>query len=168
MARVERFKPEKLDLTGICDSPDKSLCRVYVYEDLGTKHEWLLLGRVGLNQIGSRNDRWALNAYLRDGATDGEHDSAKAVSIELVGVRYEFTSSHWSYFSGYVVSRDPDSFRVPHAAYDPFLGATKCKTCKGKEAHVFVPYLPDKDAETYRLFEGRQVSIEIGVPWDDD
>jgi hypothetical protein len=108
---------------------------------------------------------YELSAKLKDGATDGEHDSAFAFSIPLVGL--EYTGVHWhgvsfkAMIDPSVDSEDGRAFNVPSADFNPFDNPKHvCTQCDDK--HIFTDYLPPHDAELYKQMSGMWVDIHIG------
>lgn len=149
------------DFRGITRDPHVSTCRVDL-EVLGARKPWLAFGTPMLER--GREGRWVLKAHLRDGATDGEHDSAYALKLPLVGLEFTYTLYGHFYFRAFVSAEEPGDFRVPHASYDPFVGAQRCRTCKGKYSHAFCDFLPPAEPGLYEAVAGLPVVISAGCP----
>lgn len=124
--------------------------------------QWLVFGRAEL-----RLDLQPvqLQAFLTRGATDFEHDSAKALVLPLVGVTLDSVTNHVTVLTGIVASRVPEDFRVPWPGYDPFQEALPCEADVCKDApHPIVPedfYVPPSNPFLYKEVEGRYVRITI-------
>lgn len=104
-------------------------------------------------------------AFLRDGATDGEHDSAKAFSIPLIGLEPQIAGTLNSLYEGWV---EPEyrSFWVGGPDYDPFEGAEDCEDDICPDDHVITDYLPEQTEKTRELFDtisGEKVEIQWSV-----
>jgi hypothetical protein len=173
MSKDEEKKILETDLRHITRSGAGVLMVVVSLEDLGRRDVWLRAGGATL--------RWhkngaELRAYLRDGATDFEHDSAFAFTLPLIGLQmdYGFGVCGSIYFEGWV-SPDPEMFRVPGPGYDPLSSSYTSTLCSGKdcggEPHRIVasenysgpPH--DKSVDQRQaLVAGRRVSIQL-YPW---
>jgi len=139
--------------------------------DRGADREWLKFGRCRIRKMerDSGLPEWELAAHLGQGATDFEHDSAFALRLPLVGLKYKFTENHQSLFVAMIdIGRD-DDFHVPLPDYDPFAHPETgpCPRCRGVEAHLMVPeglYVPPHIPELFKLVAGKIVQIYIGQP----
>jgi hypothetical protein len=134
---------------------------------VGREHtEWLRLGEVQLGRITDRSGElpfWILSAFLARNATDGEHDSAHAIRLPLIGVCLDSVIYHATQILAVVhPGADENQFRVPRPGYDPFINAVRCRDCKGKASHQIVEnYLPPYDDELFRIVAGLEVQIVI-------
>lgn len=153
-------KVAQLDLTKYCRHSDKLITTVEL-EVNSERVPWLKLGEC---EIASRREGtiWMFRSYLLN-CTDGEHDSSQIVRFEVVGLQYEMTMYGQSYFNAWMRADDPDDFRVPTPDYDPLKGATKCKDCKGKDAHMFADYLPPRNEDLFEMVRGCKVRIVTGL-----
>lgn len=135
--------------------------------------KWLVFGECSLrqNEGSEKPASWWLQAHLTAGVTDGEHDSAQAVRLPLIGVTFGSIYHHRVQVYAYVQPSasqlfEPD-FHVPLPGYNPVEGDDVhiCKSCE--EPHPMVNYIPEHNAELYQLVEGRPVRIYIGDPYED-
>lgn len=151
---------QPLNLTRFCRDSDKLITTVEI-EINYRRTPWLTLGQC---DIMPRKEAsiWTLQAYL-DNCTDGEHDSSKIVSLEVVGLQYKFTAYGISHFEGWIRGDEPDMFRVPTVDYDPLKDATKCKQCKGEDAHLFAEFMPPQNDELYDIVRGKKIAISTGM-----
>ena len=105
-----------------------------------------------------------LKAYLTEGTTDFEHDSAYALCLPLVGVSLERVLYHRTMVRAWV-SSDPEYFRVP-ASSDYSLEAEDCEAewCRSRP-HKTVPeglYSGAPfDEELFRKVRGLRVMIHF-------
>jgi hypothetical protein len=138
--------------------------------------DWLKFGQANLRrQIDSSHDgRYRLEAYLKEGVTDFEHDSAYALRLPLVGVQLSTLPVlyHNTILVGWVDSaqdEDYEDFHVPRPGYNPMKHpeAHICKSeyCKRDEEHIIVPegfYVPPFDQELFDFVKGKRVEIIMG------
>jgi hypothetical protein len=160
------------DLRAVTRESERYLTRVKLYHDHFRSKEWFIMGQARLTKQARENgpSRWTFDAYLAEGATDFEHDSAYAIRMGLIGV--EFKSIYYGH-TEVVAVIDPidfDGFCVPPPGYNPMKlpDAEKCEDdhCKG-EPHIIVPeghYVPPNDAELFKKVRGRFIEITFGVP----
>ena len=132
--------PAVNDLRGITRDIDRTETRVVLGSfDDREAYTCLVLGSTNLVH-NERLDTWRFSARVRDGATDGEHDSAYAIRMPLIGVRLDNVNCGTTCITGWVdpvVDNDRrGDFRVPPLGYDPFAGSTRCDTCT--DAHRIV------------------------------
>lgn len=158
------------DLRSVNRESDQVECRVYISTDednhpRGDMKKWLVLGQVGL-RLDLNPTR--LQAYLPEGVTDFEHDSAWAMLLPLIGVKLESLRYHTTVIEAYVAPRALDEFCVPWPGYNPMEeeGAETCEyeRCKD-DPHMMVGedrYTPYSDPTLYEAVEGRLVRIHIG------
>lgn len=143
---------ELLDFRAITRDSDRVNCTVLLGQD-----PWITCGEVSLQEPTRKGIRF-LRAYLRDGATDSEHDSAYAFILPLYGVQFQVVEAHSTVLSAIVAPRE-EGLMVPSRAYNPFLGAPLCKKCE--RPHAIVPYTPDLNPELYQQVSGQHVEIYI-------
>lgn len=150
----------ELDFRSISRNSDYLRCQVMVRD----RNSWRVLLEAGESGLITENRPAVLQSHLGRGATDSEHDSAYAFSIGLIGVTFTSMVNHVAEFEAYVDPSSSDGFRVPHAAYNPFLGAPQCKVkgCK----HPIVPYMPDINHELWESIRGARLRINTGPNWD--
>jgi len=171
---VCRFCSEfsEVDLREITREPDRFETVVYLYDGLLQKR-WLVLGQARLQPRGGSSSLpslWTFDAFLADGATDFEHDSAYAVSLSLVAVEFKHVFYSCSEFVAAIAPHDHRGFHVPPPGYNPMElpGAYECDHSRCQdEPHIVVPegyYLPPTDRELFRKVAGRFVRITFGVP----
>jgi hypothetical protein len=162
---------EPVDLRAITRNSDKIITRIYVCDSFHTRQQrWITLGECKLMRPVERSPmRWLLAAYLTDGVTDFEHDSAYALRLPLLALHFDMWEMGQAWFYAIIDPNDPDEFHVPPPGYNPMehKEARLCKEghCK-KEPHIIVPedfYTPPHDAKLYRKVACRPVLITIGV-----
>lgn len=157
---------EHTDLRTICHGYRESHCDVHLRSE-GKDFRWLTLCEVSLQ----RHDegRATLKSYLKDGATDFEHDPAYACKLPLIGVTLKFIHNGVMILEAWIdPERDEfcDDFRVPGPRYDPLV-RPDTETCdtEGCEGHPIVAeghYLPPFDEELFNAVRGKRVEIYIG------
>lgn len=166
-----------LDLRTLSRNSDKCLTQVTLYPDWDTKNAfvWIQAGETSLRQKrdGDPTSGHTLTCYVKDGATDFEHDSAYLFQLPLVGLTFVSMWYHQVRFGAYI---DPtldtlsfDRFSVPSADYNPFKhkDASLCESCKGDDAHSFVPYLPPNNTKLYQRIKGLKAEILISPVTED-
>lgn len=172
-----------VEKTGIAETDLRSITRdsrtqrtvVTVHLDWQTRATWLVFGQ-GRLRFFEKKHTWQLAAFLKDGASDFEHDSAFALQLPLIGLQFEGTEYHQSTFVAWV---DPNGdepfqdFRVPRPGYNPMKHKDAILCRKGRckeEPHIMVPegfYVPKYDPELYRAVRGKKVEISIGPAFKD-
>jgi len=184
--------PETTDLRGITRRPDR--CRTTVrfvdrYETIETiavsqpdrrpavfkPVDWLVVGEAQLHRPADHSAAWTLKAYLADGATDNEHDSAYALQLPLIGVELRNVFYQVTMIRAWVQPQDyddaNDAFRVPRPGYDPrWHPSTRiCRECEMHHPVVLDEfYLPPHDPQLFRLVAGRRVEIAMGPAATDE
>lgn len=169
--KPEAYKPETTDLKDISRAPDRCQTIVTLVLDWDTKLRWLVLGESRIRTQRDRPDgRWRLEAYLKAGVTDFEHDSAYALRLPLIGVHFEGVEYHQTRLTAWVDPNEADDFHVPKPGYNP-MKHPKIHVCKGEHCtrddpsgHIIVPeglYVPPFEADLYRAVRGKQVEILI-------
>jgi len=160
---------ELTDLTKICRESGKLLTTVSLclgeYWDRSKDMKWLLLGETQLRKFERPGNPpyWWLAAYLGEGATDYEHDSAYALRLPLIALEFQRVEYHCAEFYAVVHPNQPSDFYVPWPGYNPLKGAEVCTECKGDDAHKIVSeYVPAHDAGLYKQVAGKLVLISIG------
>jgi hypothetical protein len=167
---VGPYKAEATDLRAISRDSARLVTHVRLYVDWDNRNaiEWLTLGASSV-RYNSSTHKHSLEARLGGGATDFEHDSAYAIRLPLIGLKFDdlLVYNHQTRLVGWVDPEDEENFRVPRPGYDPtkLPDAFTCKECKGKDKHVIVPegyYVPPRDRDLYRAVRGKRVDIVIG------
>ncbi len=157
----------KTDLTAITRSSDKVQTIVRLCDEFGQREsEWLVLGECGIRlaRESLRPARWWLQAYLNQGATDWEHDSAFALRLPLVALEMQMVLGSNVFLGAIIDGRDPEEFRVPPPGYDPISDGDTCESEHCGKRHPIVPegrFLPPENPELLRAVVGRQVEILI-------
>ncbi len=165
------YAPELTDLRAISRDADKCLTIVTLGED-SSSFVWLKFGQ--LSRINVHKRSTLLRAYLPEGTTDFEHDSAYLLSLPVIGLAFDDIFYHQVSFSAWVDPNGFEDFRVPRPGYNPLEhpNAVKCpaKECS-KEPHIIVPeghYAgPPPDVELFRAVAGKRVTIMVGPSHDD-
>ena len=170
-----RGMPPKTDLRSITRDSERCLTTVILHADWETRVTWLEFGQASLHrQKESRHDgRWRLEAYLTEGVTDFEHDSAYALKLPLIGLQLNDLAVHYhsTHLVAWVDPEDSDNFRVPDPGYNPAKHkdayVCKDKRCldERKKGHIIIPegfYVPPVNQELYKLVRGKRVEIRIG------
>jgi hypothetical protein len=158
------------DLRHINRESDLVECTVYISDGdwnhpRGDLKKWLVLGQV---QLRTDLHPMELKAYLPEGVTDFEHDSAWAMILPLIGVKFDTVRYHTTILEAYVAPRSLEDFHVPWPGYNPMEmeDATNCDLDRCEEdPHLMVgedSYTPYNDSTLYRAVEGRFVRIRIG------
>ncbi len=155
-----------LDLRSITRNSDRARCSIKVRtpED-GFLIDWIVCGAVSMHR--EPNSSW-IEARLKYGITDFEHDSAFAFKLPLIGLTYRYTQRHCNRFSAHIDPHDADGFRIPPVGYDPtkLEGTRNCLNCEGSEAHLMVDedhWMPPSDKALFEIVRGLKVEISIGV-----
>ena len=157
----------KLDLSDISCGPAKNIIKIGKDWDLDDHFE-ISLGEISLLELtGSQQGQWTLSAYWRDGWTDFEHDSAKILSLPLVGVK--LTMVYYStVLQGFVGGGGASDCRIPPEGYlktimdNPYTH--ECERCKGEESHMILPegfYCPPANPNLFKKIVGRPVEIRL-------
>lgn len=154
-----------LDLRSITRDSDKLRSTVMLHVDWDVRIKWLMFGEANMRCFNSKK-QWLLSAYLNNGTTDFEHDSAYAFRLPLIGVQFDDVNHQVTSFTAWIDSNNPSDFGIPSSGYDPTKqeGSFICKDCKD-EQHVIVPegfYIPPFDQNLFDLVKGKQVEIVIG------
>lgn len=135
--------------------------------------DWLKFGQAQLcrQKESSFEGCWRLEAYLKEGVTDFEHDSAKALSLPLVGVQLApiGIDYHRTHLIAWVDSSQDDyeNFHVPRPGYNP-MAHPKAYICESEHCeapHPIVPegfYIPPFDVELFNFVRGKKVEIIVG------
>lgn len=163
-AQPTDIKP--LDLSKISDDGDTMITTIqledYDLQGLLKRGPWLTFGTASIRTETTCD----IGAHLSGGVQDFEHSSAYAVRINLVGLRFKFTSGHVSYFEAHLTPKY-DDIRIHEPDFDPtkVKGAVMCKECEDK--HLLLPdgyYIPPV-YKYAKLVAGTRVSITIGPNW---
>lgn len=167
--RLELCPIQPTDLRGITRRSDQCLTVVTIHMDWQTSVEWLRFGEAQL-QHRDHNDTDQLMAYMSRNVTDFEHDSAYALSLPLIGLRFKRLDYHTTHFTAWVnPNADPNDFRVPRSGYDPTKheDAMTCGREQCESPHVIVPegyYQPPHKPRLYKLVRGKRVEIAVSQP----
>jgi hypothetical protein len=159
--------PPDMDFRPLSRNSDKISTTVTLYTDY-ERSAWIKLGEIQLREHNSNHRGvWMLSAYLLN-ATDFEHDSAHLLKMELVGVTFTAVEYGQTRFEGFIRADDEDVFRVGGPDYNPLLlkETTRCKRCRGKEAHPLVPeghHVPPLNAELFNIVRGRRIEVVTGI-----
>lgn len=172
----ERIMPV-LDLTPIARPGAVTTIDVHDYSG---RRSWIKLHDISLTQSdrGNRRGSWQLGAYWGDNVTDGEHDSAYILRLELSGVELDMVHYGITTITG-VITGDVSDFHVPPPGYDALIDEHPetiiCKECRKRDKtqlhHVMVPegyYVPPEQPELYAQMVGRRVEITITRPSDEE
>jgi len=161
-------KIEKVDFRSITRDADKCLTKVYIYmghkwEGHEAMQEWLTFGSCYLRNEDSLC--W-LAAYMNYGITDFEHDSAYALRLPLIGLKFLRVFNHATHLEAYVDPDNASEFCVPSPGYNPTMlkEAYECPDCK--EHHMIVPegyYVPPFNEELYNIVRGKKLDICITI-----
>lgn len=160
------MKVELTDLTGITRDNKRVRTTVYLHENnYGDKIPWLIFGQAEV-----RNEEricW-LDARMTEGVSDFEHDSAHALRLPLIGLKFEQVWYHTTYITAWVDPNNPDGFHVPRPGYNPMKhpDAEVCEADYCGEPHPIVPqgyYVPPFDKELYEAVKGKKIEIIIGL-----
>lgn len=155
---------EEVDLSSITRDSDKVYTKVLLARsrDDWEIRKWLRFGQAQLRM--EEHSCW-ISAYLASGVTDFEHDSAYALKLPLIGVKYKYTMWHDSHFEAWIDPNSEDDFRIPPVGYNPMAREDIhiCENCE--KPHIIVPegcYLPPVNKNLFEKVKGRRVEIVIG------
>lgn len=162
-------QPPVLDLTAITRDTDVCSTRVRLHLDWDTRLDWIVMGLANLDYSDGTKS-WRLTARMS--ATDFEHDSAYAIVLPLVGVTFESVMYGCTQLVAWVDGSRNDDFHVPEPGYNPMTlpNTTKCKQCKGDDAHLIVPegcYVPPYNDALWQMVRGKRVEISVGPKFKD-
>jgi len=160
-----------IDLRPITRESGRYQTVVRLYRDQFYSKRWIIFGQGRLIKVSRAGiSQWICDAYLTEGVTDFEHDSAYAISIPLVGVEFQGIYYGCSEFSAIINAQSPDGFNVPCTGYDP-MSLPNARTCTSgrceDDPHIIVPeghYIPPHNADLFKQVGGRFVQITFGVP----
>lgn len=169
---------ELLDLRSITRHSDKVETRVQVVESPweDKRHDWIVCGepKLRVQRPGGLGTvpTCTLSAYLSEGVTDCEHDSAHAFSLPLIGLHFDSLEMGRVWLGAVVHPFDMEAFNVPDPGYNPMEhpDATMCDS-ERHEPHIIVPmgfYVPPVNRKLFRKVAGRQVQICFGTKYDRD
>lgn len=173
--RCRALHIDPVDFRAITRNADKIVTRVLLGNHFsGGRKPWLTLGECKLFKPVERDSmRWQLDAYLTEGVTDFEHDSAHALILPLLAVTFGSSLGGHLWFDAIIDPTDPEDFRVPEAGYNPMEheDAVQCQhpRCE-KEPHIVVPegfYVPPSNPKLFRKVMARPVVITIGAAHDE-
>lgn len=170
----ETFVPQ-LDLRELSRDSDTCLTQVFLHPDWDRQNDfvWIQTGQTSLRKRRESESEpsYDLTCYVKEGATDFEHDSAYLFVLPLIGLTFASMRYQQAEFIAYVdPNLDPEDFKLPSGDYNPFKHqeASKCPSCKGKDKHMLVPYLPPSNIELYHKVKGKKVSIVVGPVLKED
>ena len=161
------------DLRAITRHSDRYLTTVMLYHGHYLKKHWMSLGQARLvkQERSQGASTWRFDAYLTEGVTDFEHDSAYAIRMGLIGVEFKNVCYGHTEVMAIIDPQGFDQFGVPPSGYNPMTmeGAEQCENdhCIEHEPHIVVPeghYVPPGNEELFKLVRGRFVEITFGVP----
>lgn len=159
---------ETTDLRSITRGSEKVRTTVKLYGDDGwSKDTWLVLGECHIRPVRDHFDgRWTFSAYLPEGVTDFEHDSAYAIKLPLTGLTFEGVEYGDTTLFAWVAVYESEDFRVPDPGYNPMQHpeAQRCTSCK-KNKHLIVPegfFVPPANQTIFEKVRGRKIQITIG------
>lgn len=157
---------EETDLRSITRRSDLLETTVFIQDKKWkpTK-KWLIFGEA---QLKNEKDFCWLSAYMSNGTTDPEHDSAYALRLPLIGLKLDYITYHNTILTAWIDPTGHDEFKVPRPGYDPTklddAHACDAECCKG-DPHIIVPeeyYVPPFDKELYEAVYGRKIKIYVG------
>lgn len=156
----ETWKPELVDLRAVTRDADRFLTEVrVVIPESRNEHVWI---KAGLGDLINEGNNQGIRIRLKAGVTDGEHDSAIAVSIPLIGLEFEFVSNGVLYAKAWIATNPGNPFRVSPPGYNP-AGAEGVHICSGDSGcstpHPMVDYLPPETPELWSRMRGWKVKI---------
>jgi hypothetical protein len=156
-------RPQVADFRSITRRANRLVTTVNLHVHF-EKFPWLIFGQCDF-QYHESLKQWLLKAYLPEGVTDPEHDSAYAFRLPLVGLQFSGLWYHQSHFDAWVDPSGADDFRVPKTGYDP-LKLADTQTCTDcDEKHLIVPeghYVPPFDPDLFKMVGGKRVEIVVG------
>jgi len=163
---------EKVDLRHITRHTDKVQTKVWIVDRYGSERvEWLVLGAPQIRFFENKKTWW-LSAYMNQGATDFEEDSAYALRLPLIGVTFDGVEYGATRLVAWVDPAGLDEFHVPASSdYDPTKHPDTVMCTKCKKPHPIVPedfYVPPRDKALFKKVRGQRVIIHIGPVWDED
>lgn len=167
-----KFKIEGTDLREITRNASIAHTKIYLTrrDEEGYKKQVLWLEFGELSRIWQREGKTLIGAYLVEGATDFEHDSAYALRLPLIGMQFQDIHYHATTFVAWVDPDGADEFRVPRPGYNPLRHPKAIRCGDGHcvdDPHVIVPegfYAGAPfDPELFRAVAGLQVEIQVGV-----
>jgi hypothetical protein len=165
--------PPNMDFRPLSRNADKVLTTITLYTD-HERSEWIKLGEIMLRERGSPfKGIWQLSAYLLN-ATDFEHDSARLLRMEVVGVEFTAVEYGQTHFEGFIRGDMEEDFRVGGPDYNP-LKLKDTRECKGTsrghckwadgKPHPIVPegyYIPPVNPELFNIVRGRRIEVVTG------
>lgn len=164
------------DLRSITRNADSCLTLVSLVHPSSENQLWLMFGEAHIRECKPKHE---LCAYLHEGATDMEHDSAWALRVPLIGLTYQSVAYHTLTCQAWVAPWEDAPFRedmrvpLPGQDYWSLAFERQCreKTCcvdddgnfdKKHPGHPITKYLPDPANKLHRLLGGRLVEIQMG------
>ncbi len=151
--------PELVDLRAVTREADRFLTQVIIHNPhtMG-QHIWI---QAGLSDL-SKGKRPFLRIRLDYGVTDFEHDSAIAVTLPLVGLKFKSAYNGTVFAEGWINPTEP--FNVPPPGYNP-AGAEGVHLCDHypickKDPHPMIDnFVPPEDRELWNKIRGWRVEI---------
>lgn len=156
-------RPSWLPLVDLCAvTRDSETVRTCI--EVRIRHEYFQWLRFGsLSQVGDQLTR--VGAYLKEGMTDEEHDSAYALSFDVSPIVLTSIRSGVVTLKAWVAgaAEDSESLHVPFESVlsvDEIEGVTCDADCG--EQHIIVSrYSPSADVELWKKLRGRELRITI-------
>ncbi len=146
---------ELLDLRSVTREADRFTTTVRVKDPRTLRwYTWILAGLADLRNEGNQQ---FLRIRLDYGVTDGDHSSAIAVNIDLIGLSLGSIHNGGLDAKAWISTTSP--FNIPSPGYDPVKADDMelCTWCD--DPHPIVEYLPAEDLELWRKLRGLEVQI---------
>ena len=155
---------ELLDLRSVTRDADTFTTTVLIRDpETYRSVVWIKAGKADLRNEG---DQQFLRIRLDYGVTDFEHDSAIAVNIDLIGLKFESVYNGTLCAKAWIATEKESMFRVPQSGYNPSEAddVLTCESCK--KPHPLVEYLPEENHKLWHKLRGSQIEIRLG-PYSD-
>ncbi len=165
----EGFVLPKVDLRPFTRDSKKIDTRIFLkgHDYESKQFLWIHVGAVEIRRSPEQGEveQYILRAHRLVGYTDFEHDSAKALTIPMIGVKLA------TGFSGCVRLIGWIDFNPERAndlrIFNPNALDKEASTCKDCEKpHPIVQYVPSPDPVLFNKIRGMQVEIFIGATSD--
>lgn len=139
-----------------------------VFTHIHLNHPYEELLTFGACRIVNEGSNCFIGGYMSGSITDPEHDTCYAVRIELIGLKYMFSSDHTTWLEAWLTT-DPDDIRFHPDTFDPFKveDAQFCKSCSERDlsTHLILPedYCTPPAPYFAEKIAGRKVEIVYGT-----